>query len=162
MSMNLDERFKVVPGIISQSCTQTSTTNSDADVTGSSINIPANVTAGTAYRITLCGVNSGGNANSTVDLHLAGTNLITLTTDAVTASDYTATFVVIFTTPKAQRAMGTMSSNSLDCECDYAAGTVDVSAGGTLKAVINSGNASDTITTEMVLVESWQIDLTTS
>jgi hypothetical protein len=158
----LDERFKSVPEIISQSCTQTSTINADKDVVGSKVEVPIHPVAGLAYRITLAGVNAGGNANSTIDLHLGGTNLITLTTDDVTASDYIAKFVVIFKSAKVQRAMGHIDSNALDCECDYAAGAVDCTQGAILKAVINSGNASDTITVEMVTVERWQLDLVNS
>jgi hypothetical protein len=158
---NLDERFKSVPGIISQSCTQTSTVNADKDVVGSSIDVPAKPLAGTAYRIKMAGTKTGANAAFTLDLHLAGTNLITLTSDDASAVDWSAEFMVIFVDAKNQRVMGTLDSNTTDCEVDYAAGTVDCTAGGELKAVLASGNAGDTVTVEMVTVEAWQLELTT-
>ena len=159
---NLNERFAVIPEIVSQSGTQTSTTNSDADVVGSSVQVDNKPAAGTCYRITIAGVLSGGNAAHTIDLHLGGTTLITLTNDDVTAGDWIAEFMVMILDSNNQRIMGTMQTNALDCESDYAAATVNLSSGGELKAVICSGNGSDTVTTEMVVVEKWVMELTES
>jgi hypothetical protein len=75
--------------------------------------------------------------------------------------DWAAEFTVIFKDATHQRVMGTLDSNTTDCEVDYAAGTVDCTAGGELKAVLASGNAGDTVTVEMVTVEAWQLELTT-
>ena len=162
MGGNQTERFGVTPEIVSQSGTQTSTTSTDADVVGSKVNVDNKPAAGTCYRFTLAGTNTGGNAAHTVDIHFGSTNLITLTADAVTAVDWMATIVVMILDSKNQRIMGHMQGNALDCENDYAAATADMSAGGTLKAVINSGHASDTVTCEMCVVEKWEMGLVTS
>ena len=160
--MNLDERFKSVPAIVSQSCTQTSTLNTAKDIVGSKVGVPVKPVAGLAYRITLAGTNSGGNAAHTTVLVLGTTTLMTLTADDVTALDWMAIFVVIFKNAKVQRVTGQMQCNGLDCENDYAAGAVDCTAPKDLKVQLNSGHGSDTVTCEMVTVEKWQLDLTES
>jgi hypothetical protein len=158
--MNLDERFKSVPAIVSQSCTQTSTENTAADVTGSKVGVDVKPVAGLAYRIRMAGNSGGGNAAHTVLLILGSTTLMTLTQDAAAAADYVAQFDVLFKNAKAQRVMGKMDSDTQDCECDYAAGTVDCTSAKDLKVQIKSGHASDTVTCELVTVEKWQLDLT--
>ncbi len=159
----LDERFKSVPAIVSQSVEQTSQAAAGtSDVTGSKVNVDNKPAAGTAYRVTLAGTKTGANAAHTVTLVLGGTTVMTLTADAATAVDWMATFTIIFKDSNNQRVMGNMQGNALDCENDYAAGTVDCSAGAELKAQITSGHASDTVTAELVTVEKWQHELTTS
>jgi len=157
----MGQQFKNLPEIVCQSCTQTSTTNSEKTVVGSKVNIDNKPAAGTAYRITLAGTNSGGNAAHTAKLLIGSTAVMTLTADAVTAVDWMATFVVVFKDAKAQRVMGNMQGNALDCENDYAAGSVDCTAGAEMKVQINSGHESDTVTCEVCVVEKWQQELTT-
>ena len=60
--MNLDERFKNIPAIVSQSCTQTSCINVATDVVGSKVGVPVKPVAGLAYSFKLSGNSGGGNA----------------------------------------------------------------------------------------------------
>lgn len=159
--MELDGRFKSIPAIVSQSVTQTSQAAAGTKtVTGSQVNVDNKPAAGTAYRITLAGTKTGANAAHTVTLVLGGTTVMTLTADAATAVDWMATFVIIFGVSKVQKIMGNLHGAALDAICDYAAGTVDCSAGPELKAQVTSGHASDTVTAELVTVEKWHKELT--
>jgi len=162
MSGQLNERFKVVPEILQQSVEQTNDANSGTTCVGSKFSVESKPAPGTAFRITLAGTNTGGNAAHTLILYIGASAAMTLTADAVTAVDYTAQFTVIFQNPKVQKIMGVMQGNALDCENDYAAGAVDCSAGAEIKVVLTSGHGSDTATCEMVIVEKWVQELVTS
>jgi len=126
---------------------------SAATVSGSSVNIENKPGPPLSYRYTMAGTNSGTSGNWTIALVIGGTTLMTLTADATTASDWVATFVIIFKDSTNQRVCGTIIQNAEDCVADYAATTVDCSAGATMLVQINAGHASDTVTCDMITIE---------
>ena len=152
----LNERFATIPEIAAAGCTQYTEGDASAlKVADGLVNVPQKPTAGLTYRFVLAGTKTGANAAHTVTLVLGGTTLMTLTADAATAVDWMAEFVVRFVDATNQKVMGRLSSSGLDAIADYAAGTVDCSAGNDLCPYITAGNSSDEVTCEMVTVEKW-------
>lgn len=152
----LNERFDEVVTIIAAS--NTATTQSGAgtsNVSGSSVDVPSKPAPGTTYRFKAAGSKSGANAAHTVHLKLGATQVMTLTADDSTAVDWIAEFTIRFSSAKAQKIMGQMISNTTDGEADYAAATVDCTAGNALLLQITSGNAGDGVVCEMFTVEKW-------
>lgn len=158
MGSDLQERFYPVVRMLNASCVQTSTTNTAATVTGSSVTLLENgVIDGMTFRWKVTGTLTGGNAAFTLKLYWNSTTLLTLTSDAATAVDWVAEIVMRLYGGAVQKICGFMLNDSEDPDVDYAAGTTDLRGGGTLKLVITSGNSGDTVTTEMVTVESWTL-----
>lgn len=153
---NLNERFSVIPEIVAQSTRETNFTGSGttAYVTDGSVNVPANPPRGLAYRITCWGTKTGTNAIHMVNLVLAGTELISVEADDTTAVDWIAQILVIFHSPKVQRAAGHIASESLDCGADVADGSIDCSAGATLKLQLEK-HTSDDVTCDGLVIEKW-------
>ena len=147
-----------VPLIVGQSTTQTSQAGAaTSDVTGSSINIPKNFFGpGATFRFTLGGTKTGANNAMVVHVSLGGTQVISLSADDASAVDWAATIIVAAKTTAAQRCIGTLDCLTAAPVADYAAGTVDMQAGGIIKAQIQSAHANDTVTCEYCLVEYWQ------
>jgi len=157
MGPRLDERLHgVVPKVVKASCTQYETSSTTAkNIAECNVNIPAKPPVGLTYRVRLTGTKTSTNAAHTVTLLINSTTVMTLTADDATAVDWVAEFLIRFTGPKSQKCMGWMISNTTDGESDYAAATVDLTAGGTLKPYVTAGHGSDTVTCEMCIVEEW-------
>jgi hypothetical protein len=139
-------------------CTQVSQAGAGtADVTQGKINIPAKPPAGLTYRIKMAGTKTGANAAMLVKLQIGATTVLTLTADDSTAVDWVAEIMLMICDTKNQKASGHLLANTTDVEADYAAGTVDLSAGAAMVPQITSANAGDTVTCESVTVESWEL-----
>ena len=151
----LDERFKETISVVAAGCAQVSTANAAADVPESKVAIPMKPAPGLTYRIKAAGTKTGANNAMVVYLKIGATQVLTLTADDATAVDWVAEIVVRFTAYNAQKIMGILLTNTADPETDYAAGTVDCSAGADMVLQVASANASDTVTCEMVTVEKW-------
>lgn len=153
MPYDLYERFVTpVHGIVA-STVQTSISSATARrISGSSIAVQPKPGPPLTYRINLAGTKTGTNAAHTVTLVLGNTVVMTLTADDTTAVDWTAEFIITWKDHKNQRILGRMQSNGLDCECDYAAGTVDCSNATEMHCAATS-HASDTLTCEMVIID---------
>lgn len=154
MAGNLNERFERVIYGVAAGSTQTSQAGSGtSDVTGSSVEVPAKPGPPLTYRVTLGGTKTGANAAMIVHLKLGATQVMSITADDGTAVDWVCEFLITFKDSKNQRIIGHFLADTADPGVDYAAGTVDCTAGATLKAQIQSQHASDTVTCEMVIVE---------
>lgn len=153
----LDARFKVTPSIANQSAKQTTPTTAVlTEVVGSKVYVhPRQAGDGLTFRWRLAGTKTGTTAAHTVALYINGTAVLTLTADDNTAVDWVADITVIFVNISAQKAMGTLLSDTADPDVDYAAGTVDCSSGATLSIKTNT-TSTDTVTHEMVTVEKWE------
>src|SRR5574343_947923 len=152
----LDARFNEVVKVVNASCTQTSTTTTAALVQGSKVVLEAGeVTDGLTFRWSLAGTKTGTNTAHTVTLVIDSTTVMTLTSDDATAVDWTAVFIMRCYGGAVQKIMGTMNSNTTDCESDYAAGTSNLRPGATIAVYITSGNGSDTVTSELCITERW-------
>lgn len=150
----LNNRFvRPVYGVCAGTTQTSEGDNSAKTVSGSLVNVENRPGPPLSYRYTLAGTNTGTNGSWTIALVLNGTTLMTLTAAATTASDWVADFVILFKDSKHQRVLGKISQNAEDCVSDYAAGTVDCSAGAPLIVQIASGHSSDTITCEMIVIE---------
>lgn len=128
-------------------------TNTTTDIALAKVGVPSKPEPGTVYKIKLAGSKSGANAAMLVKLKLGSTTIMTLTADDGTAVDWVAEFTVIIVSAKAQRTVGHFLSNTADPEVDYAATTVDLSAGADLVPQITSAHASDVVTCAMCTVE---------
>ena len=122
-------------------------------VTGSSIAIPRRPGPPRTYRITMAGTKTGANAAFKVHVKLGGTQILSLTSDDGSAVDWMAIIVVMFKDATNQRVSGQLLLDTADPEVDYAAGTVDCTAGATMLCQIESQHESDTVTCEMVTIE---------
>ena len=153
---NLNERFSVIPEIVAAGNTQYSAAGATTtDVTESTVKVPDKPPAGLTYRFKLSGTKTGANAAQVIHLKLGATQVASLTADAGAAVDWVAEFTIRFTNPTNQKIMGTLLEDTADAEAAYTAGTVDCSAGAPLLVQVQSANASDTVTCEMVTVERW-------
>jgi len=156
MAKLLNERFGCIPEIVAGSNTQYSEATVATEACPKSrVNVPNKPPSGLTYRYKLGGTKSGANVAHTVLLVLGGTTVMTLTADDATAVDWVAEFTIRFTDPKNQKVMGHMISNTTDGESDYAAGTVNCTAGAVLEVKITNGHTSDTTTLEMLTCEKW-------
>lgn len=145
-----------VPLVLGISTTQTSATNETKDVTGSRFEIPANTFTGNmAFRFTLGGTKAGANNAMVVNICLgvAATAVLPLTADAASAGDWRAVGIVAATNAAVQACLGTLLLDTEDPEVNYAAGAVDMRAGGPIKAQIVSAHGSDTVTCDFCMVE---------
>ena len=144
--------FELVLGLKSIWTAYTAT-NETTDIAAAKVIVPAKPPAGTVYRVKLAGSKSGANAAFTVTLKLGATQVITLTSDDGSAVDWCAEIMLMITSSNTQKVYGSLLLNTADPEVDYAAGTVDLTAGAELVPQITSGHASDTVTCEMCTVE---------
>ncbi len=153
---SLDARYKVTPSIVQQTCTQTTIASATATaVTGSKVTIqPREAGDGLTFRFRCSGTKTGTNAAHVISLYINSTAVCALTADDATAVDWVAEFTLVFVNVAAQKVMGTISSDTTDCGADYAAGTVDCSAGATIQ-LYGTSHASDSLTIELVTVERW-------
>ena len=151
----LDERFNSVVKILAATNTQYSAANDTTDIADAKVYVPNKPPAGTTYRVKMTGTKTGTNAAMKVHLKIGSTQVVSLTAPGNTAVDWVAEFLIRFTDSKNQRASGSFLSNAAAVVVDYAAGTVDLSAGAALVAQIQSQHASDTVTCESCTVESW-------
>jgi polygalacturonase len=153
---NLDARFKVVPGIVAASNTQTSQAAAGtSDVTGSKVLVPAKPPAGLTFRFKCAGTKTGANAAAVLHLKIGATQAVSITFDDVTAVEWLAEITVRFTDASNQKIMGYVLNDTCDPAIEYAAGTVDCKGGAEMVLQIQSADAGDTVTVEMVTVESW-------
>jgi len=148
-----------IPLVIAQGSTQTSVANDTADETGSSLSLADGwFTAGKTLKITIYGTCTGANAIKNVILYIDDAAIVTLATASADVGDWKAEFILHEHTDTAnQDAMGVLTMDQEAVYVDYATDTTDFNDGGatTVKCQIVSGNASDTITAEYVLIEHW-------
>ena len=146
-----------IPLVIAHGATQTSATNGTADVTGSSLTLASGwLKAGKSIRWTIAGTISGTNAAKSVILYVDDAAIITLTTASVDAGSWQAVLTLHeYTDAANQKCTGVLCVNNSKTICAYVADTTDFADGGatTVKAQIVSGNAGDTIKSEVVLIE---------
>ena len=144
-----------LPVVVALSTTVTSQAGAATkDVTGSSLKLRAeDFKPGTAFRITMAGTKSGGNAVMSAHISLGGTQVLSISDDDITAGDWMAIMVVASRTVATQIAFGQLQTDALDNATDTATGTVNMAGGGILKAQITSGNAGDTVTCEFCMIE---------
>jgi hypothetical protein len=154
---DLISKFKKLVRVEAAGCNQFSAANTTTDVTDGKVNIPAKPPKGLMYRIKMTGTKTGANNAMLVKLQIGATAVITLTADDATAVDWVAEITLYICDTKNQKASGYLLTNTADPEVDYAAGTVDLSAGAVMVPQITSANASDTVTCESVTVESWEL-----
>ena len=156
MSGRLDERFKVVPGIIAASSTQYSEAlAANEDILESKVEVPSRPPVGLTYRFKMSGTKTGANGAMAVILKLGATAVCTLTAPGNTADDYIAEFTIRWTSTNAQKIMGTLVTNAVAAVVDYADGTVNCSAGSELMLQITNAHTSDVVYCNLVTVESW-------
>ena len=156
MTVKLDSRFNVVPSIENAGGTQTSQAGAaTSTVTGSSVNVPNKPESGLTYRIKVAGTKTGTNAAMKVHVKLGASQVLSLTAPGNTAVDWVAEATIRFETYNVQKVAGYLLSNAAAVVADYAAAAVDCSAGAELLAQIQSQHASDTVTAEIVSIESW-------
>lgn len=149
-----------MPLVIGQGYTQTSQAGAGtSDVTGSSLTLADGwFLEGSTIRYTVVGSVTGANAAISVALYLEDGAKMTLQTTDGAAGDYVAEFEIIATASNAQRIQGKLvAEGGTELKCDYATASIDTAAAGTIpiKLQITSGNAGDTITSEMVKIEYW-------
>lgn len=146
----------VIVGQSNTTATVTGATSGDA--TGSSITLPAGWFAtGKTLKWTVAGTKTGANAAMRVHLYLLDADVMTITSSAVTAADWRAVFYLSSKSGTAsQNAVGCFNANAVTPTCDYAAVTKTVSDSTVAKIRIESQNASDTVTSEYVLIEHWK------
>ena len=156
---SINNRFQNAVHVINASCTQRSNATTTAlEVYGSRVTLHSGEAQdGLTFRWNVAGTKTGANAAHTLALYstLSGTPLMTLTSDDATAVDWTAEFILRCYGGAAQKVMGRMTSDTTDCECDYAAGTASLKDGAELYLAVAVGNTSDTVTTEMCITEAW-------
>ena len=159
----LTGRFDNLVRVVNQSCTQVSNaTVTAAYVPGSKVVLEAGqVQNGLTLRWTCGGVLAGGNAAFPLTLVVNGTTVFTLTSDAATAGDYTATVMMVCYGGALQKLIGNMINNAEETEADYAAGTADLRGGAIIELKVASGHTSDTVTVEVCTVEAWNAPLET-
>jgi len=148
-----------LPLIIAQSSAQITSTNSIADVTGSSLSLPDGwFGAGKTLKWTLYGTCSGANAAKNIMLYIDNAAIVTLATEAADVGDWKAEFILHEHTAFAtQDAMGVALMDNEAVIADYATDTTDFNDGGatTVKCQIQSQHSSDDISVEYVVVEHW-------
>ena len=149
-----------VPIVIQQGYTQTSQAGAGtSDVTGSLVTLADGwFVEGSTLKYTVVGTVVGANAAPSVALYLEDGAVCTLTCSNGAAGDWQAEFIVIATASNAQRITGRLvAEGGAELITDYATDNTDISAVGTIpvKLQITSGNAGDTITSEMVSIEYW-------
>lgn len=154
---SVNNRFNPVVQVLNASSTQRSNqTTTAALVYGSDYVLhPGEAQDGLTFRWTIAGTKTATNAAHTVTLVIDGSTVFTLTADDATAVDWVATIILRCSGGAVQKIAGFMSSNTTDCEADYAAGTSALSAGATIGAYITAGNSSDTVTSEFCILEAW-------
>ena len=156
---SINNRFAAAVHVINASATQRSVDDGVAAlVYGSDVVLEVGAAGnGLGFRWNIAGTKTGTNEAHTVNLmsSLSSTPLMTLTADDTTAVDWTAQFILYCYGGAVQKIMGSMDSNSLDAESDYAAGTASLKGGATLYVTID-GHANDTVTSEMCILEAWQ------
>ncbi len=145
----------VFPVILGVGSTQASQAGAGtADVTGSSIAIPAShATAGQVYSWEVCGTKTGANAAMIVHLYALDGTVMSLTGSDAAAGDWVARFKLYVTGGATQDIHGELLVNGKVAVTDFATGAKDLAtAGGTVKLQIQSQNAGDTVTSETVSV----------
>ncbi len=153
MGSQLNERFIAPIALEAKATTTYSAVNETEDIVLSKVNVPAKPSPGLTYRFKLAGTKTGANAAMSVVLKLGSTAVMTIAADDGTAVDWYCEFTIIFEAANRQRVMGFFLADTADPGVDYAAGTVDCSAGVQLMAQVISGHASDTVTCNIVTVE---------
>ncbi len=147
----------VFPVVLGIGTTQTSQAGAGtADVTGSSIAIPANhAAAGQVYEWWVSGTKTGANAAMIVHLYALDGTILSLTASDAAAVDWVAHITMYVTGGATEEVHG-----ELHCNGKVSVVDVDVTpakdlatAGGTVKLQIQSQNAGDTVTAEQVSVK---------
>ena len=151
----LEGRFKSPVFIEAATMKQYSATNGTTNITEAQVNIPAKPDSGLTYRIRMTGTKTGANATMTVSLLLGATEVITLTADAVTASDWVAEFMLRIKDATNQKVSGFYLQDTEDPDVNYADGTVNLGAGAALIPRITSSHGSDVVYCEACTVEAW-------
>lgn len=133
-------------------------TNQTTD--GISVTIPAKqLKLGRSLRVTAAGTITGANATKAVKLYLKDGVVATLTFPSTAVGNFMATFIVSELTDYAHQRIcasgicGTNAGATGGYACEYQAATKDLSVDATLKTQVVSGNAGDTITQTMALIE---------
>lgn len=153
MSGLLNERFENVVHGVAWNTTQYTATNETTDIDNAKVNVPAKPGPNLTYRIMMAGTKTGANAAMSVALKLGSTAVMTIAADDGTAVDWVAEFLITFINAKSQKVLGRFLADTADPGVDYAAGTVDCSAGAQLVPQIISAHGSDTVACEMATVE---------
>lgn len=145
--------------VIGQSGVTTSQAGfASSDVTGSSITLPASwVAKGKALKWTVAGTKTASNAAMAVYLYVLDGTVMTLTSSTTSASDWKAEFYLLENAAtSSQSVVGCLYVNDQNPQCDHATASKDVSGSTTAKVIIEAKHASDTVTTNYVLVEHWK------
>lgn len=154
-----DQRFRAEPTVVGGNYTTDTTSSTTAKtVTGSTVNfLPGQVQPGLWLRYKCSGTKTATNAAHTLKLYINNTLVQTLTADDATAVDWVAEFNLVFTGPATQRCYGTMLSDTADPEVEYDTGTVNTTSETKVYLVATAGNASDTVTVNMLSIEQLQL-----
>jgi hypothetical protein len=147
-----------VPLVISQSANSTACANDTCDIDGSSLTIADGwFSAGKTLRWTNAGSISGGNAAKNFILYIDGSAIITLASQAATATDYEFTCTMHEHTDFANQKVFCKAIIDSDVQMDYASNTTDFNDGGSTEVSLQivSGNAGDTVTSEFTMIEHW-------
>lgn len=152
----LDARFKVVPGMVKMSATTTTIASATAThIKGTTIDIPSGLAGdGLAVRYRVAGTKTGTNAAHVIACYVDGTAVLTLTQSAATAVDWMAEITVFWVNKAVERSYGLLIGHGLGLVTDYATGSVNCSAGVSVD-LRGTSHASDSLTIDMVSVESW-------
>jgi len=145
----------VVPAIIGVGTTQTSQAGAGtSDVTGSSVALAAShPAAGQVYTWRVAGTKTGANVAMVVHLYALDGAVMSLTAADAAAVDWVAEFKMYITGGATQKIEGYLTPNGKVSTIDYAAGAKDLAtAGGNVKVQIQSQDAGDTVTAEVVTV----------
>lgn len=145
-----------VPVIVNTDYADYAAVNQTTD--GTSVTVPdAVLVAGKSLRFKLAGTCTGANANKSIILYIDDAAIVTLSTDAGTdVGDWTAEFILMASGSATQRVTGNLiMAAAAIVTTDYATDTTNFSDGGTttVKTQVISGNAGDTITQTMCIVE---------
>lgn len=163
MSNLLNERFVNVPDVVAQGVTQYSEGEAAEEwIANLKVDIPARPPAGLGFRVTLAGTcATGQNGAMTIKIYIGSTAVLSLAGSETTDGDWWAQGTIIFVDAKNQKCFGVLDKTGQggDKLIDYAAGTVDCTAGAQLKASISLASGSDACTVEMWLVERWACEL---
>ena len=155
MSREIEGRFISPISIETATGIQYSATNTTTDIAAAKINVPVKPPTGLTYRIKMSGTKSGANAAMSIALKLGATQVMVIAADDPTAVDWTAEFLIRIAHSTLQKVSGFFLADTADPGVDYAAGTVDLSAGAELVPQIISAHSSDVVYCEMCTVETW-------
>ena len=154
----INNRFMNAVHVVKTSGTQAETLSTTAKaVAGSTVTLETQEAAdGMCFEWMIAGTKSSTNGAFTVTLVGNGTTLLTLTADAVTASDWVANITLRFTNPKVQKLIGSLVLDTEDPEVNYAAGTTNFSGGGSILAYVTCADGRDTVDAEMCIVKRYK------